>query len=186
MTGMAMPMGVGPMSMAGGPMSIASGPMRMGIGSVPLMALMMLPSAMPAIAHCVRRHPGPFQAPLFATSYLGVWVVFSFAVFMAYRPVGTVTAGALIVAAGLYELSPLKRECRRRCREPLDSGLRFGAYCFGSSIGLMVVLIAIDPMSIALMCGVTAVVLFQKLYPYRMVVDLPLALTIVAIGLTTT
>ena len=35
-------------------------------------------------------------------------------------------AGALVVAAGLYELTPLERECRRRCPQRVDSGLRFG------------------------------------------------------------
>jgi len=50
-------------------------------------------------------------------------------------------AGALTVAAGLYELTPLKRECRRQCRESLRSGFTFGLYCLGSSIGLMVMLL---------------------------------------------
>ena len=92
------------------------------------------------------------------------------------------TAGALIVGAGLYELTPLKRECRRRCRECIRSGLRFGVYCFGSSIGLMAVLIAVDVMSIALMCAVAAVVLAQKLLPPHPALDVPLALAIVALG----
>jgi hypothetical protein len=61
---------------------------------------------------------------------------------LLYRPPGAATAGALMVGAGPYELTPLKRECRRRCRERVRSGLRFGVYCFGSSIGLMTVLIA--------------------------------------------
>ena len=80
-----------------------------------------------------------------------------------YRPPGDVVAGALLVGAGVYELTPLKRECRRRCRERQHSGLRFGAYCFGSSIGLMLALVAIDVMSVLLMCAVAGVVLAQKL-----------------------
>jgi predicted metal-binding membrane protein len=93
-----------------------------------------------------------------------------------------VPAGALLVGAGLYELTPLKRECRRRCRERVRSGLRFGVYCFGSSIGLMLVLVAVDVMSIALMFVIAVVVLAQKLLPPQPAVDVPLALAIVALG----
>ncbi len=91
-------------------------------------------------------------------------------------------AGALVIAAGLYELTPLKRECRRRCRARVRSGARFGVYCVGSSLGLMVVLIALDPMSVPLMCGIAAVVLAQKLLPPFRAVDIPLALLIVGLG----
>ena len=112
---------------------------------------MMLPSAVPAIVGRVRERDGVLAAPLFAGSYLGTWAVAALAMWLLYRPPGAVTAGALIVGAGLYELTPLKRECRRRCRERVRSGLRFGVYCFGSSIGLMLVLVAVDVMSIPLM-----------------------------------
>jgi predicted metal-binding membrane protein len=101
---------------------------------------------------------------------------------LLYQPPGAVTAGALLVGAGLYELSPLKRACRRGCRERVRSGLRFGVYCFGSSIGLMLVLVAVDVMSIALMFAIGVVVLAQKLLPPRPAVDVPLALAIVALG----
>src|ERR1700744_6433470 len=97
----------------------------------------------------------------------------------AISPASSAVAGALIVAAGLYELTPLKRECRRRCRAHVRSGTRFGIYCFGSSLGLMIVLIALDPMSVPLMCAVAAVVLAQNLLPPTRVVDVPLALLIV-------
>ncbi len=99
-----------------------------------------------------------------------------------YRPPGDVVAGALLVGAGVYELTPLKRECRRRCRERQHSGLRFGAYCLGSSIGLMLALVAIDVMSVPLMCAVAAVVLAQKLLAPNPVVDVPLGLAIAAAG----
>jgi predicted metal-binding membrane protein len=124
-------------------------------------------------------------APLFAGSYLGTWAIAALAMCLLYRPPGAVTAGALMVGAGLYELTPLKRECRRRCRERVRSGLRFGVYCLGSSIGLMLVLLAVDVMSIALMFAVAVVVLAQKLLPPHPAVDLPLALAIVALGIAT-
>ena len=150
--------------------------------SVPMMAAMMLPSAVPAIARRAGERDGVLAAPLFAGSYLGAWVLVALAMCMLYRPPGAVAAGALLVGAGLYELTPLKRECRHRCRERVRSGLRFGVYCFGSSIGLMLVLVAVDVMSIALMCAIAIVVLAQKLLPPYPAVDVPLALAIVALG----
>jgi predicted metal-binding membrane protein len=156
--------------------------MEMGATSVPMMAAMMLPSAVPAIARRARERDGVLAAPLFAGSYLGTWALAALATFLLYRPPGAVAAGALIVGAGLYELTPLKRECRRRCREQVRSGLQFGVHCFGSSIGLMIVLVAVDVMSIALMSAIAVVVLAQKLLPPRPAVDVPLALAIVALG----
>jgi predicted metal-binding membrane protein len=156
--------------------------MEMGAASVPMMAAMMLPSAVPAIARRARDRDGVLAAPLFAGFYLGTWALAALAMYLLYRPPGAVTAGALMVGAGLYELTPLKRECRRRCRERVRSGLRFGVYCFGSSIGLMLVLVAVDVMSIALMFAIAVVVLAQKLLPPHPAVDVPLALAIVAVG----
>jgi predicted metal-binding membrane protein len=156
--------------------------MDMGAASVPMMAAMMLPSAVPAIARRARGRDGVLAAPLFAVSYLGTWALAALAMCLLYRPPGAVTAGALTIGAGLYELTPLKRECRRRCRERVRSGLRFGVYCFGSSIGLMLVLVAVDVMSIALMVAIAVVVLAQKLLPPHPAVDVPLALAMVALG----
>jgi predicted metal-binding membrane protein len=156
--------------------------MEMGGASVPMMAAMMLPSAVPAIARRARERDGVLAAPLFAGSYLGTWALVALAMCLLYRPAGAVSAGALMVGAGLYELTPIKRACRRRCRERVHSGLRFGVYCFGSSIGLMLVLVAVDVMSIALMFAIAVVVLAQKLLPPHPALDVPLALAIVALG----
>ena len=150
--------------------------------SVPMMAAMMLPSAVPAIARRAGERDGVLAAPLFAGSYLGTWALAALAMCLLYQPPSAVTAGALAVGAGLYELTPLKRECRRRCRDRVRSGLRFGVYCFGSSIGLMLVLVAVNVMSIPLMFAIAVVVLAQKLLPPHPAVDVPLALAIVALG----
>jgi predicted metal-binding membrane protein len=150
-----------------------------------MMAAMMLPGALPAIARRARESAGVLAAPLFAGAYLSTWALVAVVIYLLYRPPGPVTAGALMVCAGLYELTPLKRECRRRCRERVHSGLRFGVYCLGSSIGLMLVLVAVDVMSIALMLAIAVVVLAQKLLPPHPAADLPLALAIVALGLAT-
>jgi predicted metal-binding membrane protein len=143
---------------------------------------MMGPSAVPAIARRARERDGMLAAPLFAGSYLGIWAVVALVMWLLYRPPGAATAGALVVGAGLYELTPLKRECRRRCRQRVRSGLRFGIYCLGSSIGLMLVLVAVDVMSVALMIAIAVVVLAQKLLAPHPAVDVPLALAIVAAG----
>jgi predicted metal-binding membrane protein len=158
--------------------------METGPESVPMMAAMMLPSAVPAIARRARERDGALAAPLFAGSYLGTWALAGLAMYLLYRPPGTVTAAVLLVGAGLYELTPLKRECRRRCRERVRSGLHFGVFCFGSSVGLMLVLVAVDVMSVALMLAIAIVVLGQKLLPPHPALDVPLALAIIALGVT--
>ena len=148
---------------------------------VPMMAAMMLPGAVPAVARLVRTGRA-VSAPLFAGSYLAVWTLVGLAIYALYEPHGSVVAGALTMAAGVYELTPLKRECRRLCRERVRSGFRFGAYCVGSSIGLMVMLVALGVMSAAWMAVGAVLILAQKLLPPRAVVDVPVALAIVAFG----
>jgi predicted metal-binding membrane protein len=152
---------------------------------VATMAAMMLPSAVPAIARRVHDGEGPLAAPLFAASYLGVWALAGLAMWLLYQPPGGAASGALLIGAGIYELTPLKRECRRRCRERVRSGARFGALCFGSSIGLMLVLVAVNVMSVPLMIAIGAVVLAQKLSAPSPTLDLSLALAIVALGVAT-
>jgi predicted metal-binding membrane protein len=146
---------------------------------VVMMAAMMLPGAALAVFRRVRVR----DAPLFVGAYLGVWTVVGVAAYAFYRPPGSLVAGVLTVAAGLYELTPLKRECRRRCRERVQSGLAFGASCLGSSIGLMLVLLALGVMSAVWMSLIAAVVFVQKLVPEQRVLDVPLALAIVGLGI---
>jgi predicted metal-binding membrane protein len=146
---------------------------------VPMMAAMMLPGAVPAVS----RLTGRLAVPIFACSYVAVWALFGLAVYAVYRPHGVALAGALTIAAGLYELTPLKRECRRRCRRDVRSGLQFGVYCLGSSIGLMVMLVALGVMSVAWMALVAAVVLAQKLLPPQAWIDAPVALAITTLGM---
>jgi predicted metal-binding membrane protein len=147
-----------------------------------MMAAMMLPAAVPAVVLRVRAAGRMRVMPLFAVSYLVVWAIVGLPVYFSYRPHGTAVAGALTVAAGLYELTPLKRHCRWRCRESVGSGLRFGFYCFGSSIGLMV-MTALGVMSVVWMSVVAVLVLAQKLLPPRASIDVPVALTIIGLGI---
>jgi predicted metal-binding membrane protein len=150
---------------------------------VPMMAAMMLPGAAPAVSRFVRTNRRAVAGPLFAASYVAVWALFGLAVYAVYQPHSTSIAGVLVIAAGLYELTPLKRYCRRRCRSSVRSGFQFGFYCLGSSIGLMVVLVALGVMSIAWTIVVAALVLAQKLLPPRPWVDVPVALAIVGVGI---
>jgi predicted metal-binding membrane protein len=149
---------------------------------VSMMAAMMLPGAAPAVVRRARRHRPALAVSLFVGSYLAVWTLVGLVVYALYRPHGSAVAGALTIAAGVYELTPLKRECRRRCRENVGSGLRFGLVCVGSSIGLMVMLVAVGVMSVTWMAIVGVVILAQKLAPPVAAVDVSLALAIVGLG----
>jgi predicted metal-binding membrane protein len=150
---------------------------------VPMMAAMMLPGAVPAVVRRVRADGGVRVAPLFAGSYVAVWTAVGLAVYLLYEPHALGVAAALTVAAGIYELTPLKRECRRRCRADVRSGFEFGLYCVGSSIGLMAMFVALGVMSVAWMAVVATVVLAQKLIPPRASIDVPVAVAIVALGI---
>jgi len=150
---------------------------------VSMMAAMMLPGAVPVVSRFVRLDGRLLAAPLFVGSYLAVWTIVGLVVYALYQPHGTFVAGVLTVAGGAYELTPLKRGFRRCCRESVRSGFEFGIDCVGSSIGLMVMLVALGVMSLAWMGVVAAVVLVQKLMPPRAFIDAPLAVAIVAIGI---
>jgi predicted metal-binding membrane protein len=150
---------------------------------VSMMAAMMLPGATHAVVRHASARGGVGAVPLFVGSYLAVWTLVGLAVYALYRPHGPSVAGAVAIAAGVYELTSLKRRFRRRCRENARSGLSFGVDCVGSSIGLMLMLVAFGVMTITWMSVIAVVVLAQKLLPERAVVDVPLALAIVACGI---
>jgi predicted metal-binding membrane protein len=147
-----------------------------------MMAAMMLPGAAPAVVR--RAQAGGARAvPLFVASYLAVWAVAGVAVYALYRPHGPAAAGAVVIAAGVYELTPIKRHFRRRCRDSVRSGLGFGLCCVGSSIGLMLLAVALGVMSVTWMAVVTVLVLAQKLLPVKAAIDVPLALAITGLGI---
>jgi predicted metal-binding membrane protein len=149
---------------------------------VSMMAAMMLPGAAPAVLR--RAHSGGVRAvPLFVGSYLAVWTLVGVAAYALYRPHGFVAAGVVVIAAGLYELTPIKLHFRRRCRESVGSGLEFGLCCAGSSIGLMLMLLALGAMSVTWMVVIAVLILAQKLWPAKPAVDVPLALVLVGLGI---
>src|SRR5258707_15177014 len=133
-----------------------------------MMAAMMLPSALPALVS-LRRGA---RAVAFAASFIVAWFAFGVVAFVAYdhsglMDIGTYATVAVIAAAALYELTPLKRACLLRCRANAYSGpapargVRHAVDCLGCCAGLMLALFALDPMSIVWMLAVSALVFVQ-------------------------
>jgi predicted metal-binding membrane protein len=148
---------------------------------VAMMAAMMLASAAPAIL----RAASPFA---FAAAYLAVWTGFSLAATLAQFALdrsellsdamalrGNIAAGLVILAVGLYQFTPLKHSCLRRCASPprrdesaiqsLREGLRYGANCLGCCWALMTLLFVAGLMNLL---GVAAIALWltaEKLLP---------------------
>ena len=147
-----------------------------------MMAAMMLPGATPAVLRRAQASGGARAVPLFIGSYLAVWALVGAAVYALYRPHGPVAAGVVVIAAGLYEFTPLKRHFRRRCRDSARSGFQFGLCCAGSSIGLMAMLVVLGVMSVTWMSVIAVLVLAQKLLPAKTAIDLPLAVAITGLG----
>jgi predicted metal-binding membrane protein len=150
---------------------------------VPMMAAMMLPGAAPAVLRRAHASGRVRDVLLFVGSYLAVWTLVGVAVYALYRPHGSFATGAIAIAAGVYELTPLKQHFRRRCRENVRSGFEFGLNCVGSSIGLMLMQVALGVMSVMWMSVIAVLVLAQKLLPARAAIDVPLALAIIGLGL---
>jgi predicted metal-binding membrane protein len=150
---------------------------------VAMMAAMMLPGAAPAVLRRAQASGGVRAVPLFIGSYLVVWAVAGAAVYALYRPHGPAAAAAVVIAAGVYEFTPLKRHFRRRCRDSARSGFQFGLCCVGSSLGLMAMLVALGVMSVTWMSVTAILVVAQKLLPPNAAVDVPLALAITGLGI---
>ena len=161
-----------------------------------MMAAMMLPSLVPAVALCSRmtRQPGPAQALLFTAGYLSVWVAagaFAYLLFelgktlfgpdLAWGESGRWIAGWILLLAAVYELTPLKRACLSRCRSPLaflkenwrdgaggaiEMGIGNAAWCVGCCWALMASLFALGVMSLTWMAFVAALVAIQKTLPW--------------------
>jgi predicted metal-binding membrane protein len=165
-----------------------------------MMAAMMLPSALPAVLSSGARRP---RSVLFLVGYLAAWTLAGVVAFFAYRAVraehfgflgwqrdGAYVAGAAVVAAGLYELAPLKRACLQRCRTSAErgtgragrDGLRYAVDCLGCSAGLMLVLFAVGVMSVLWMAVVAALVFVQKVPAWGARVVAPLAVALLGLG----
>ena len=149
-----------------------------------MMAAMMLPSVAP-FALLYARGASTAAAPgLLAAGYIGVWALVGVPAYALDRALGmdhpTATA-AVLIAAGLYQLSPLKQACLRRCRSPVNFlvqywrpglggafrlGARHGAYCLGCCIALMAVLVVAGGMGLVWVGAIALVVAAEKLLPH--------------------
>ena len=147
-----------------------------------MMAAMMLPGAVPAVGRAAAASGRVLTVPIFAGTYLAVWSAVGLLVYAMYLPHGAAATAIVALAAGIYELTPLKRACRERCRHTVRSGAHFGIYCVGSSVGLMAMFVAVDVMSMAWCVAVGALITAQKLLPPRAWVDVPVALAIIGLG----
>jgi predicted metal-binding membrane protein len=172
--------------MSGMNMGVATQPGTFGFFAaawITMMAAMMLPGAAPAVA----RHAqltGRIRAALpFLAAYLAIWALAGVVAYALDRPHGTLAAGVVVIAAGAYELTPVKRKFRRRCREETRSGLGLGMCCVGSTAGLMAMLVALDVMSLFWMAVIAVIVCAQKLLPAKAAIDIPVAFALIGLGI---
>jgi predicted metal-binding membrane protein len=168
---------------------------------VTMTAAMMLPSTAPAARHVARLAR---RAPtlLFAAGYLTVWTGYGLLAYGVFRLVtsldlgwlawnrgGPYAAGTVVVAAGLYELTPSKRLSLRRCRSAprgrnaFGSGLAHGLDCAGCSGALMAVLFVLGAMSLFWMAGVAVAIFAEKVLPRGPRLAPAFAVALVALGI---
>lgn len=165
---------------------------------VAMTAAMMLPATTPAVLLVDRLSHS--ATPFFLTGYLVAWTAYGLAAYSLARGAVAIglthwqLTGPLIAAAGLYGLTPLKRTCLRRCRNPLAflmrhsshgplrTGVFHGAYCVGCCAGLMVVLFAVGMMSVAWMVVVAALVTAEKVAPFGERLVTPIAIALITVG----
>ena len=153
-----------------------------------MMAAMMLPSTVPLLRldHAAARSL-PRSAAI-ASGYLAVWVGFGCVVLGVDMLVderllgmhGRRLTAALLAAAAVYQLLPVKRRCLVRCRAPLGRmllgwrdgvigavrmGVTNGLWCAGCCVGLMAALLGLGVMSVGWMVVVGVAIVVEKVTP---------------------
>jgi predicted metal-binding membrane protein len=153
---------------------------------VTMTVAMMLPSAL----HVAR-------GLTFVAGYLAAWTAFGLAAYglfrlptsfdtgwLAWDRGGPYVAGGAIIAAGIYELTPLKEHCLHRCRmAAARGGLAHGVDCVGCCLGLMAALFALGVMSLFWMAVVAGVIFAEKVLPHGLRLTRGVALALVVLGL---
>jgi predicted metal-binding membrane protein len=167
-----------------------------------MMAAMMFPAAVPMIllfqgTAARRKATGRAFVPtwVFISGYLLVWTIIGGITWLLVQVASDLAGqlgaanretwaplalGAVLVLAGLYQLTPLKRVCLDHCRSPfgfvmqhwregyggaLQMGVIHGLYCLGCCWALFAVLVAAGVMSLAWMLLLTLVVFAEKVLP---------------------
>lgn len=166
-----------------------------------MMVGMMLPSAAPAVllyGAVVRKSPDADRVAqhmnAFAGGYIVIWTLFSALATILQRLLAHAAlispmmaaqdrrfGGGLLILAGLYQLTPLKRACLRSCRSPAEFlarhwrrgiaggfwlGFLNGLFCLGCCWALMLLLFAGGVMNLWWIAGLTIFVLLEKLAPF--------------------
>ena len=166
-----------------------------------MMAAMMLPAVMPWLrmfaAMAADAYPGRRRAAVvgqFAGGYLVAWLAYS-GVAAALQArlhdaaligldlrVGAILGGALLIVAGLFQLTPLKEACLTHCRSPLSfflarwdgrasgpfrMGLRHGIWCVGCCWALMALAFVLGAMNLLWMAALTLLVVLEQRMPRR-------------------
>lgn len=187
---------------------------------VTMMVAMMLPSASPLVllyAQVVRQAEGqgraksaPASIAAFASGYLCLWILFSvlavalqwmleragaLSVLMSSR--SFLLSGGLLIAAGLYQLTPPKAACLKHCRSPAAfiaahwrpgvlggwrMGLKHGLYCLGCCGVLMLLLFVGGVMNLVWIAGLTLLVALEKLAPFGAAAERVTATVLIAGG----
>jgi predicted metal-binding membrane protein len=182
-----------------------------------MMVGMMAPSASPmlmlfAAARAGRGKRGVSLATLvFGLGYSAAWTGFSVGAALAQSGLHHAAmlsaamasssgrlAGAILIAAGVYQLTPWKSRCLRHCRSPLgflmsnwrdgttgafQMGFRHGAYCLGCCWALMCVLFAVGVMNLIWVATLTGFVLIEKIGPAGAVVARVAGAAMVVVGI---
>lgn len=161
-----------------------------------MMIAMMVPSAAPTVLlyGALHRERGSWAPLEFVAGYLTIWGAFSLAATLVqgllsaggmmsamYMNVATAyLASAILIGAGLYQLSPIKAACLDHCRGPVQAltrhrrtgraaafrmGLVHGRYCLGCCWALMALLFVGGIMNIWWIAAITIYVAMEKLAP---------------------
>ena len=178
---------------------------------VVMMAAMMFPSLAPTVALYSRMTTDRVRPLLFVAGYLVAWGAVGVAAFavarvgggiagdvLAWDRAGRWVAGATLLVAAVYELTPLKDVCLGKCRSPLGfllgawrdgragsvrMGAGHGAWCVGCCWALMASLFALGVMSIVWMAFVAALIAAEKTLPWRRVAIYGTGVLLLALGL---
>ena len=184
-----------------------------------MMVAMMVPSAAPMILVFakVERNNRNSQRPFaptaaFVFGYLVIWTAFSAvatlaqwglhsAALLSPMMVSTsrVVGGGLLIAAGVFQWTPLKRACLVHCRSPLHffmsewrdgtsgalkMGSHHGAFCVGCCWVLMALLFVVGVMNLLWVAALAAFVLIEKMVPRGEMVGRVAGVALVAAGVT--
>ena len=178
-----------------------------------MMAAMMLPSALPMVLTFLsmgKRGGDPARGHSFVAAYLCVWLAFSVAATAAQWLVqkldwvnpmlvstSAVFTGGLLLIAGVYQFSSLKRVCLSRCRTPFAfllgewrdgvtgafrMGIRHGLFCMGCCWLLMALLFVGGVMNLAWIAALSLAVAMEKLLPGGDRLATALGVVLVALG----